>query len=248
MTTAAFEKSMSGELADEAVVERLLAGMSAEERIVWTWRTFGSGLAFASSFGLEDQVLTDMIAKKALPLFLFTLDTGRLFQETYDLIDQTRRKYGLEISVFFPDATEVEALVGQHGPNLFRESIALRKACCATRKLGPLRRALRGRSAWITGLRREQSITREDVPFFQRDANNGLFKINPLTDWSLERVWDYVRSNRVPYNPLHDEGFPSIGCACCTRAVGEGEDVRAGRWWWENPEHKECGLHRKPRS
>ena len=222
------------------------AQASAEERVALAWNRFGKDVVFASSLGVEDQVLTDIIAKHASLLPIFTLDTGRLFEETYDLIERTRRHYSLPVSVYFPDAFEVEELVNAQGPNLFRYSPELRRRCCAVRKLAPLRRALQGKRAWMCGLRREQGVTREDVEFFQWDAANNLFKINPLADWSQERVLEYVREHKVPYNVLHDEGFPSIGCACCTRAVCEGEDVRAGRWWWESPDHKECGLHRRP--
>ncbi|MFO1310859.1 MAG: phosphoadenylyl-sulfate reductase [Burkholderiales bacterium] len=200
----------------------------------------------ASSFGAEDMVLVDLIARDALPIAIFTLDTGRLPEETHALIDRARRRYGLPVEVYAPEASRIEAFVREHGSNAFYDSVELRKACCAVRKTGPLARALAGKGAWITGLRREQSVTRADVPFEEHDAVHGLPKFNPLVEWSEGDVWTYLRSHGVPYNALHDRGYPSIGCAPCTRAVEPGEDIRAGRWWWENPEHKECGLHRRP--
>ncbi|MFW5769056.1 MAG: phosphoadenylyl-sulfate reductase, partial [Spirochaetota bacterium] len=174
---------------------------------------------------------------------VFTLDTGRLFQETYDLIEETARKYGLEIEVLFPDRSEIESMVKEHGPNLFYYSVENRKLCCRLRKVHPLRRRLSELDAWICGLRREQSVTRTDIHPVEYDEANGLVKINPLVDWTEDRMHAYIREHSVPYNKLHDKGYPSIGCRPCTRAVKESEDVRAGRWWWENPESRECGLH-----
>lgn len=202
--------------------------------------------ALASSFGAEDMVLTDLIAKHALPIVIFTLDTGRLPGETYALIDQVREHYALNIEVHYPDARALESYVRAHGVNGFYRSVELRRHCCAIRKADPLARALAGRSAWITGQRRAQSVTRSDVGVEEFDAAHNLPKFNPLADWTEEQVWRYIRANDVPINALHARGYPSIGCAPCTRAVEPGEDIRAGRWWWESPELRECGLHRHP--
>jgi phosphoadenosine phosphosulfate reductase len=202
--------------------------------------------ALASSFGAEDMVLTDLIAKHALPIAIFTLDTGRLPGETYALIDRVREHYGLPIEVHYPDARTLEAYVRANGINAFYRSVELRQRCCGIRKAAPLARALVGRSAWITGQRRAQSLTRRDLPLEEFDAKHGMSKFNPLADWSDDGVWSYVRAHEVPTNPLHARGYPSIGCAPCTRAIEPGEDIRAGRWWWEHPEHRECGLHRRP--
>jgi phosphoadenosine phosphosulfate reductase len=200
----------------------------------------------ASSFGLEDMVLVDMIARHALRIRLITIDTGRLPEETHALIEQTRDHYRLPIDIFTPDARLLQAFVRENGVNAFYRSAELRKGCCAVRKTEPLKRALVAKGAWITGLRRAQGVTRQNVPLEEFDAVHGLPKFNPLAAWSDDDVWDYLRAHDVPYNALHDRGFPSIGCAPCTRAVEPGEDIRAGRWWWEAPEHKECGLHRRP--
>lgn len=204
---------------------------------------FGRTGVVATSFGAEDQVLTDMLAGLGSPLELFTIDTGRLPQETFDVMGQTQQRYGITIRVYFPDFRSVEAMAARYGPNPFYDGVELRKQCCQIRKVEPLRRALSGRKAWVCGLRREQSLTREGLDVVQRDEQFGLVKISPLADWTNEQVWDYIRSHDVPYNRLHDMGYPSIGCAACTRAVEPGQDIRAGRWWWEQPEHKECGLH-----
>lgn len=208
-------------------------------------QTYKGRIALASSYGAEDQVLTDIMVKIDPIAKIFSLDTGRLPEETYALMDQTNRKYGINVEVFCPDRTALEELYKSQGINGFRESIENRKACCQVRKLEPLRRALSGLEVWITGLRRSQSPTRETMQLVEWDAANGLIKLNPLIEWSEQMVWDYIHENKVPYNVLHDQGYPSIGCAPCTRAIREGEDLRAGRWWWENPEHKECGLHLK---
>ena len=202
-------------------------------------------LAFANSFGAEDMVLTDLILSNALPITVFSLDTGRLPAETYSLIGEVERRYGKKLEIYFPDAGAVEAFVRSQGIIAFYDSVELRKACCGVRKMEPLRRALAGRKAWITGLRAAQSVTRAGLPVRETDTANGLEKLNPLTDWTETEVWAYIRINEVPYNALHDQFYPSIGCAPCTRAIALGEDVRAGRWWWENPETKECGLHVK---
>ena len=202
-------------------------------------------LAFANSFGAEDMVLTDLILSHALPITVFSLDTGRLPAETYSLIGEVERRYDTKLEIYFPDAGAVEQYVRGHGINAFYDSVELRKACCGVRKMEPLRRALAGRKAWITGLRAAQSVTRAGLPVRETDTANGLEKLNPLTDWTETEIWAYIRINEVPYNALHDQFYPSIGCAPCTRAIAVGEDVRAGRWWWENPETKECGLHVK---
>ncbi|OHX13074.1 phosphoadenylyl-sulfate reductase [Chromobacterium sphagni] len=202
--------------------------------------------ALANSYGAEDMVLTDLIASLGLPLQSFSLDTGRLPAETYALMQQVAERYPAHpVKVYFPDTTATESYVNLHGINGFYQSVALRKSCCQVRKIEPLKRALTGRSAWITGLRREQSPTRQDLASQEYDADNGLEKFSPLLEWTEAEVWQYLRERQVPYNALHDRHYPSIGCAPCTRAISVGEDVRAGRWWWENPETKECGLHVK---
>lgn len=202
--------------------------------------------AFASSFGAEDMLLLELIAAARLPITVFTLDTGRLPEETHALIERARRHYGIAIAAYVPDTGELEALQREHGPNPFYRSIELRQRCCAVRKTAPLARALAGRDAWITGLRRAQSVTRAAIAVEEWDPVHGLPKYNPLADWTEAAVWDFLRTFDVPVNALHARGYPSIGCAPCTRAVAPGEDIRAGRWWWESAEHKECGLHRRP--
>lgn len=197
----------------------------------------------ASSLGLEDMVLLDLIDREALAISVFTLDTGRLPPETHDLLQRIRRRYRLPVAIFVPDPADIELYVASHGPNGFYDSVALRQECCHLRKVKPLRRALAGKRAWITGLRRAQSQTRAAVPFEDWDEENGLRKFNPLADWSEDEIWAHIRAHDVPVNALHAQNYPSIGCAPCTRAVAPGEDSRAGRWWWENPEFNECGLH-----
>jgi phosphoadenosine phosphosulfate reductase len=203
-------------------------------------------VALASSFGAEDMVLTDLIARHALPVDVFTLDTGRLPGETYALMERVREHYALAFEVYYPDGRTLEAYVRDNGVNAFYRSVELRRRCCAIRKIEPLSRALAGKRAWVTGLRRAQGITRHEVEIEEHDAVHGLPKFNPLADWSDADIWAYLRAHRVPYNSLHECGYPSIGCAPCTRAIAPGEDIRAGRWWWENAEHRECGLHRRP--
>ena len=198
---------------------------------------------FASSLGQEDQVIFHLIAVHQLAMPVITLDTGRLFPETYNLIAENELRFGIKIRVLFPDAPEVESMVAGEGVNLFLKGVEQRKQCCRVKKINPLRRALRHSGGWVCGLRREQSSTRSELKVIEWDDANGIPKINPLHNWSLEQVTDYLKENDVPYNPLHDHGFISIGCACCTRAVQPGEDIRSGRWWWETPEQKECGLH-----
>lgn len=203
-------------------------------------------VVFATSFGAEDMVLLDLIARTGAPLRILTLDTGRLPQETHDLIDRARLRYALPIEIVVPDAAALSQFVGTHGSNAFYASLDLRKGCCAIRKIEPLRAALAGAGAWVTGLRRAQGVTRAEIAPVSFDDAFGLYKIAPLVDWDDATVWRYLRSRHVPWNALHDRGYPSIGCAPCTRAVEPGEDPRAGRWWWERPEQKECGLHRRP--
>lgn len=208
-------------------------------------RRYGKRVALASSMGLEDQVLTDMLWRQDREARVFTIDTGRLFPETYSLIDRTNLQYGCKLEVYFPEHAPVEAYVRTQGMNAFYESIEKRKACCRVRKIEPLLRALSTLDVWICGLRNEQSVTRTGVQGVEWDEANGLIKVNPLVHWSEEQVWDYIRRHEVPYNKLHDQGFPSIGCQPCTRAVAPGADIRSGRWWWEDPAHKECGLHKR---
>ncbi|MGH7773314.1 MAG: phosphoadenylyl-sulfate reductase [Candidatus Binatia bacterium] len=224
-----------------------LEGLAAPELLQWAFETFHPRIALASSFQAEESVLIDMIHRlQGSDFRVFTLDTGRLNQETYDCMDAIRERYGVRVEVFFPDAGRVEGMVHEHGLNLFYRSVEFRKLCCGIRKVEPLKRALKELNAWMTGLRREQAITRGDVRKVEIDKDHGgIIKINPLADWNHKQVWDYIRENNLPYNKLHDLGYPSIGCAPCTRAIQPGEDIRAGRWWWENPETKECGLHTK---
>lgn len=199
---------------------------------------------FATSFGAEDMVLHDLIAKEFPGIAIFTLDTGRLPAETLALMDQAHARYGVEVRRYSPEVEGVQAYIQQYGVNGFYESVNARKACCGVRKVAPLARALAGQRAWLTGLRREQAPSRATLAVQETDHVHGIPKFNPLIDWSLEDVWAYLRANKVPYNTLHDRGYPSIGCEPCTRAVKPGEDIRAGRWWWENKDgQKECGLH-----
>jgi phosphoadenosine phosphosulfate reductase len=198
---------------------------------------------FANSLGAEDMVLTDLIWREDIAIEIFSLDTGRLPAETYDLMAAAEKHYGRKLSVLFPQHDAVENFVLTQGINGFYASVEARKACCQVRKLEPLKRALAGKKAWVTGLRSAQAVTRDGLEVVAFDAGNGLHKISPLASWTEAEVWVYLRVNNVPYNRLHDKGYPSIGCAPCTRAIQPGEDVRAGRWWWETPETKECGLH-----
>ena len=202
-----------------------------------------SPAVFASSLAAEDMVITDMILRAKLPIGIFTLQTGRLHKETLDMLDRIKGTYGYEVARYTPEQAAVDAYVQQNGLNAFYDSVEMRKECCRIRKVEPLNRALSGNKAWITGQRRAQSTTRTSLEVQENDEAHGMVKFNPLADWSEEDVWNYIRSNNVPYNLLHDKGYPSIGCEPCTRAIQPGEDIRAGRWWWENPESKECGLH-----
>ena len=220
-----------------------LAGRSAEDILRRTAEEFSGETVFASALGAEDQVISDLLSRLKLNIPAITLDTGRLFNETYQLLQQTELRYGIRFKVYFPDRDAVETMVAEHGVNLFLDSVEKRKHCCRVRKIEPLQRALSGYKVWICGLRREQSVTRSAVHAVDWDEANQMIKINPLADWSEAQVWEYIAAYGVPYNQLHDQGYPSIGCAGCTRAVKRTEDVRAGRWWWELPEQKECGLH-----
>jgi phosphoadenosine phosphosulfate reductase len=206
-------------------------------------------LALSASFGPEDRVILDLLVALDRRPRVFTLDTGRLPQETYDLIDQVRRRYAIEVEVFFPQPERVEAMVRTKGVNLFYDSFDNRRECCDVRKVEPLGRALATVDGWITGLRRDQIVTRALIPKIDLDLpHGGIWKVAPLADWSAKQVWAYIRAHDLPYNALHDRGYPSIGCAPCTRAIEPGEDDRAGRWWWERPEQRECGIHFDPKS
>lgn len=217
---------------------------SAEELIQWCMDQYGLKAGLACSFGMEDMVLIDIIAKLKGPITIFTLDTGRLHEETYEIMDRVRSHYGLKIKTYFPNLQQVENLVREKGFFSFKESIENRKECCAIRKIEPLNRALNDLDAWVTGLRSDQAVTRTGTPKVLEDVDHPpLIKINPLADWTQTQVEEYIDHHKVPVNALHKINFPSIGCAPCTRPIEPGEDIRAGRWWWENPEHKECGLH-----
>ncbi len=216
--------------------------LSLEETFVYLTAEYKDKVVFSTSFGQEDQVITAMIANSGAGVQIFTLDTGRLFQETYDVFHKTQKKYNQNIKVFFPESAAVENLLETKGPNSFYESVENRKECCSIRKVVPLRKALKGNAVWITGLRAEQSENRNDLALFEYDAHFEIIKFNPLLKWTLQEVEDYLEKNNVPQNALHKKGFVSIGCAPCTRAITPDEDIRAGRWWWESS-HKECGLH-----
>lgn len=227
-------------------INERFSGRKTTEILTYLLNHYKGRIAFASSLGAEDQVLTHMIAAIDPTVKIFTLDTGRLFPETYDLIDRTNSRYNIKMEVFFPDSEKVEPMVKEKGINLFYESVENRKLCCHIRKIEPLHRALGGYEMWMTGLRRDQSVTRNHFSLVEIDDNNhGRVKVNPLIDWSESDIWDFIKKHNIPYNKLHDRGFPSIGCQPCTRAIQPGEDLRAGRWWWEMPEHKECGLHQR---
>lgn len=204
-----------------------------------------SPATFASSYGAEDMVLMDLICKFAPEIEIFSLDTGRLPAETYEVMQQGKSHYDREVKVYYPNAEAIASYVTDNGPNAFYDSVDLRKQCCGIRKVEPLQRALAGKKAWLTGMRKSQAVTRSELPVSEWDEDHGLQKYSPLSDWSNGNVWAYIRAFDVPYNKLHDDGYASIGCGPCTRAITMGEDVRAGRWWWEDPENKECGLHVK---
>jgi phosphoadenosine phosphosulfate reductase len=226
------------------ILKAKTADFSIEETFAFLANEYEGKVVFSTSFGQEDQVITALIAKNELPITIFTLDTGRLFQETYDVFHKTQKKYKKEIKVYFPEASAVEKVLETKGPNSFYDSVENRKECCFIRKVAPLTKALKGNSIWITGLRAEQSENRNSLDLFEYDSHFEIIKFNPLLRWTLEEVQKYIDVNNVPQNALHKKGFVSIGCAPCTRAITEGEDIRAGRWWWESS-HKECGLHQK---
>jgi len=223
-------------------IKTALAGLSETAAIQYLTEQFPGAVAFSTSFGQEDQVLADMIWRHKLPVRVFTLDTGRLFQETYELMDLTRARYKQPFETYFPETAAVEKLVAEKGFNSFYDSVENRKECCFIRKVVPLNRALQGVKVWITGLRAEQSENRHALEALEWDETRGLYKFNPLVHWTYEEMLAYLDKNNVPFNKLHNQGFVSIGCAPCTRAIEPGEHPRAGRWWWEQSK-KECGLH-----
>jgi phosphoadenosine phosphosulfate reductase len=233
---------------DQKIISQLnqqYADQQPEALLVRMLELFPGKIALSSSLSAEDQVLTHLLMNIDPNASIFTLDTGRLFPETYDLIAQTNARYHTKITIHFPDRELVEDMVNEKGINLFFDSVDNRKRCCFVRKVVPLQRAFRGLDAWICGLRREQSVTRTGGELVEWDDANSLVKVNPLINWTEEQVWAFIQKHKIPYNALHDKGFPSIGCQPCTRAVTKGEDFRAGRWWWENPESRECGLHKR---
>lgn len=238
--------TMNPDLNDAALVASVKAKSEAALALLQKIAADYSPAGLANSLGAEDMVLTHLIVKNKLPIDIFSLDTGRLPQETYDLMGRLKRHYGLLLTLYYPNHENVEAFTRSHGINGFYDSVENRKACCHARKVEPLQRALKGKKAWITGMRAEQSETRAELPLQSFDKGNGLEKFNPLADWTEAEVWAFIRLNDVPYSKLHEKGYPSIGCAPCTRAIQPGEHVRAGRWWWESADGKECGLHVSP--
>lgn len=224
-------------------ISALVSGKSPEAAMTALSTMFPEQVVFSTSLGYEDQVISHLIFANRIPVKVFTLDTGRLFNETYSVLNSTLGRYQMPITVMYPQTESVERLVTEKGPMSFYESIDNRKECCYIRKVEPLKRALNGNRVWITGIRAGQSENRHDMPQVEWDEANGIIKFHPILNWSLDEVRDYIRQHNIPYNPLHDRGFVSIGCAPCTRAIREGEDFRAGRWWWENNDQKECGLH-----
>ncbi|MCF2487152.1 phosphoadenylyl-sulfate reductase [Dyadobacter sp. CY347] len=233
---------------NETIISSLNAaieGKSETESLAILADLFPGEVVFSTSLGYEDQVITDFILKNNLNVTIFTLDTGRLFSETYMTLQKTNNRYDTKIKVYYPQTDSVETLVSTKGPLSFYDSVENRKECCFIRKVEPLNRALKGAKIWVTGIRAEQSGNRHDMPQLEWDVAHQLVKFHPILHWSFEDVKTFVKSNGLPYNPLHDKGFVSIGCAPCTRAIQEGEDFRAGRWWWEDESKKECGLHAK---
>ena len=220
-----------------------ISGLNIAAAIEVLTKEFPGRVTFSSSFSYEDQAITHEILSNNLPVKIFTLDTGRLFAETYSVWSSTNSKYNTSIKAYYPQAEPLQEYIVANGPNAFYESVELRKACCNIRKVEPLKRALAGNAVWITGLRAEHSANRHDLPILEWDESNNIIKYHPLLHWTTEEVIQHIRENNIPYNPLHDKGFISIGCAPCTRAVKPGEDFRAGRWWWEDASKKECGLH-----
>ncbi len=230
------------------MIEQLVKQIQAlpiVEQIKYLCDLYPGKVVFSTSFQYEDQIITDFIFRNNLPVEVFTIDTGRLFEETYKTFNNTIKYYKKTIKVYFPDYKDIEKYVSTKGPNAFYESVENRKECCRIRKVLPLERALKNKKVWITGLRSGQAATRKHVPLLEWDSKHKIIKFNPLHNWSLEEVKNYVYKNAIPYNILHDKGYPSIGCAPCTRPIKPGEDIRAGRWWWENNSKKECGLHIK---
>ena len=228
------------------VLNKRFSTASPEEALQYFLSEYKGRIALASSMSLEDQVLTHMVSEIDPDTKVFTLDTGRLFPETHELISKTKKTFNIDIKIYFPEAAKVEEMVNTKGNNFFYESVENRKLCCHIRKIESLKRAFKDLDIWICGLRSEQSVTRINTKLLEWDEANGLLKLNPLVDWSYKQVLEYIRIHNIPYNPLHDKGFLSIGCQPCTRAVEPGEDERSGRWWWEEPESKECGLHNRP--
>jgi phosphoadenosine phosphosulfate reductase len=222
-----------------------LQELSAAEGLAYVAQHYATDSIFSTSFGMEDQAISHLIFSADLPINIFTLDTGRMFTETYSTWRQTLETYKKPIHAFYPEAAPLQEYVTKNGPNAFYESVEHRKSCCHIRKVEPLKRALKGKKIWITGLRAEQSANRQDMPKVEWDEENQIIKYHPILDWGWNQLKTFIRDNQVPYNVLHDKGFVSIGCAPCTRAIREGEDFRAGRWWWEDNSKKECGLHTK---
>ena len=241
-----FDKDAPGDKKLVPQYDEQVASLTAAQITTWSLETFGiNRVALASSFGVEDQVLTDMICTADRAARIFTLDTGRHFEETYETWQRSVDKWHIRYEVCAPDPQEVAALVADSGPNLFYNSVEARKNCCAVRKTRPLDKVLSTVDAWIVGLRSEQAVTRTGLQPIEWDEVHGIYRISPLYNWTEAQVWEYIRVNTIPYNKLQDKGFRSIGCAPCTRAIGKDDDVRAGRWWWEEPQHKECGLHNR---
>jgi phosphoadenosine phosphosulfate reductase len=228
----------------EALIQQT-KGLSIAETLAYLATTYKDAVVFSTSFSYEDQVITHQILDNKLPIKIFTLDTGRLFAETYSVWSSTNSRYQTSIQAYYPSAIDLENFVVANGPNAFYESVENRKTCCHIRKVAPLKRALNGNKVWITGLRAEHSPNRQAVAIFEWDGANKIIKYNPILHWSTSEVSTYIQAHNIPYNPLHDKGFVSIGCAPCTRAIKPGEDFRAGRWWWEDASKKECGLHEK---
>ncbi len=248
MTAPAVQKVLKKTIDDNAlqfVRSGAAEELSAQEILSWGLKNFGDKIALSCSFGApEGMALLDMLHRVDPAARVFTLDTGRVHQATYDLIDRIRQRYDMQVEVLFPRAEDVEDMTRRKGLNLFYESVENRQICCRIRKVEPLNRYLAGLDAWVTGLRRDQNVTRSDTPKLEIDrVHGGMIKLNPIADWTRDQVMAYIRAHDVPINRLHEEGYPSVGCAPCTRAIRPGEDVRAGRWWWENAESKECGIH-----
>lgn len=220
-----------------------IQSLSISEALQHLAQTFAGQVTFSTSFSYEDQIITDLIQKAATGISIFTLDTGRMFTETYTVWSRTNERYNMLVKPYYPATDPIQEFVATNGPNAFYESLELRKTCCFIRKVEPLKRALSGNAVWITGLRAEHSAARQDLQTIEWDEGNQVIKYNPLLHWSFEEVLQYINAHNVPYNSLHDKGFVSIGCAPCTRAIRPGEDFRAGRWWWEDASRKECGLH-----